>query len=176
MMRRNWRRVVRIARGNNANPYIPGFEEWFLSVPGIPPFFSVIFHENCPGQLPRDFWAARTETRDVVLKILVLWYYLLKTRYLCALTAKFKAEIRTFWMINTKIRGKSVIFWLVFHWILWNALRGKAKKNPRPVSSYLTHILTQRCDQPHSRGLNTLCCGWSHLYVMWVRCRKDSNI
>ena len=27
MMRRNWRRVVRIARGNNANPYIPGFEE-----------------------------------------------------------------------------------------------------------------------------------------------------
>ena len=27
MMRRNWRRIVRIARGNNANPYIPGFEE-----------------------------------------------------------------------------------------------------------------------------------------------------
>ena len=47
-----------------------------------------------------------------------------------------------------------------------NACRGQARKSPRPVSSYLTHILTQRCDQPHSRGLNTLCCGWSHLYVM----------
>nr|DAQ61743.1 MAG TPA: hypothetical protein [Caudoviricetes sp.] len=47
-----------------------------------------------------------------------------------------------------------------------NACRGQARKSPRPVSSYLTHILTQRCAISHSRGLNTLCCDMAHLYVM----------
>nr|DAI96469.1 MAG TPA: hypothetical protein [Caudoviricetes sp.] len=37
---------------------------------------------------------------------------------------------------------------------------GGHNKSPRPVSSPLTYILT-KCDVPHSRGQDTLCCGTS---------------
>ena len=40
--------------------------------------------------------------------------------------------------------------------------RGRADKSPRPVSSNTTHVLTQRCATPHSRGLKTFGCGVAH--------------